>query len=84
METYDIAIIGGGGAGLAAAVAGFVAIVVFYSLVHQFGAYVEEHETTVWQIGSIELWQDYAALCSLPVSLAGYVIGNAWGKRCSS
>lgn len=71
-------------AGLAAAVAGFAALTAFYSLIHKYGTYVDEHETTVWQIGRVELWQDYAALCSLPVSLAGYAIGNAWGKRCSS
>jgi solute:Na+ symporter, SSS family len=71
-------------AGLASAVAGFTAIIVFYALIHHFGTYVDEHETIVWKVGSIELWQDYASLCSLPASLAGFIIGNTWGNRCSS
>jgi hypothetical protein len=29
----------------------------------------------------VHLWQDYAALCALPISLAGFVLGHLAGRR---
>lgn len=67
-------------AGLFGAVAGLVGLVAFYGLLLTFGRYSEADETYVWRIGVVEVWQDYAVLCALPVSLAGFLIGNRYGR----
>jgi solute:Na+ symporter, SSS family len=68
-------------AGLAGALAGFAGLVIFYGLVIDRRNYDAEQETYVWRIGGIEIWQDYAVLCTVPVSLAGYTLGNVFGRR---
>jgi SSS family solute:Na+ symporter len=68
-------------AGLWGAVAGFVGLVTFYGLLFSLGEYRDAEETYVWQIGAIELWQDYAVLCALPISVAGFFFGNRFGRR---
>lgn len=67
-------------AGLCGAVAGLVALVAFYTSLISLGRYSETDEAYVWQIGNVEIWQDYAVLCTLPVSLVGYYLGNFFGK----
>jgi SSS family solute:Na+ symporter len=67
-------------AGLWGAVAGFVGLILFYTLVFTQGEYNAEHEKQVWIVGEVQIWQDYAALCSLPVSLVGFLLGNRFGK----
>jgi solute:Na+ symporter, SSS family len=64
------------GAGLWGAVGGFVGLFIFYGLLFKLGAYDLEEETYVWRIGGIEVWQDYAVLCALPISLAAFLIGH--------
>jgi SSS family solute:Na+ symporter len=68
-------------AGLWGAIAGFAGLVAFYALVMQEPNYRELDQTYVLTIGSLEIWQDYAVLCALPVSLAGFIAGNFWGRR---
>jgi SSS family solute:Na+ symporter len=63
-------------AGLWSALAGFIGLVAFYGLLFTLGDYNEADETHVWRLGPIELWQDYAVLCSLPLSLAGFLLGS--------
>jgi SSS family solute:Na+ symporter len=70
-------------AGLCAATAGFCGLLVFYGLLFWFGQIDDEQENRVWIIGGVQIWQDYAAICSLPVSLAGFLLGNRFGKRTS-
>jgi SSS family solute:Na+ symporter len=67
-------------AGLGGAVAGLVGLVTFYTLLFAFGRYDDQNETYIWRIGGVELWQDYAVLCALPVSLAGFLLGNRLGS----
>jgi SSS family solute:Na+ symporter len=66
-------------AGLWAAVAGMLGLILFYGLLFSLGEYSEANETHVWRIGAIEVWQDYAVLCALPVSIVGYLLGNRLG-----
>lgn len=67
-------------AGLCAALAGFVALVVFYVLVYTLGTYDEEAESLVWRWGRLELWREYAVLFALPISAAGFGIGQLLGR----
>lgn len=73
-------------AGLWGAVAGLAGLVVFYVLLFTKGEYHGEHETYIWRLqlgpfAEAELWQDYAVLWSLPISLVGYLLGNRFGRR---
>ena len=70
-------------AGMWGAVAGLAGLITFYSLVIGLGGYDDQHETYIWQVAGIELWQDYAVLCALPVSLAGFLLGNRFGRQAS-
>ena len=67
-------------AGLWGSVAGLVGVTLFYTLLFSLGRYSPEAETYVWRLGTLEIWQDFAVLCALPVSLAGYVLGNQFGR----
>jgi predicted membrane protein len=67
-------------AGLCAAAAGLVGLVVFYVLVFTLGARDNLHEKHVWIVAGVEVGQDYAALCALPVSLVGFMFGNRFGR----
>jgi SSS family solute:Na+ symporter len=67
-------------AGLGSAVAGLAGVVTFYAILFRFGRYDEPNESYVLQIGNFEIWQDYAALCALPISLAGYLLGSQTGR----
>jgi solute:Na+ symporter, SSS family len=67
-------------AGLAAAVAGLIGLVTFYLLVFTNGTFDAVHEKHVLMVAGIELWQDYAVLCALPVSLVGFLFGNRFGR----
>ena len=68
-------------AGLGGVIGGFAGLIAFYSILFTLGAYDDSEETYVWRIGGVELWQDYAVLCALPVSLAGFIAGNLFGKE---
>jgi len=68
-------------AGLWGALGGLAGLVAFYSLLFKQGIKDPVEETYVWRIGGVELWQDYAALCALPVSLLGFTLGNLFGRR---
>jgi solute:Na+ symporter, SSS family len=63
-------------AGLWGAVAGLIGLVTFYGLLFGLGVNDEEQQQYVWRIGAVEIWQDYAVLCAVPVSLIGFLIGN--------
>lgn len=68
-------------AGLCATVTGLFALVSFYVLLFSLGEYDPNEETYVLRFSQFEIWQDSAALCAIPVSLAGFVIGNLTGKK---
>jgi SSS family solute:Na+ symporter len=68
-------------AGLAGALAGFAGLIAFYGLLFTQGQYMPNEEVYMWQIGPVHLWQDYAALCALPISLAGFLLGHLAGRR---
>ena len=68
-------------AGLGGAIGGFVGLIAFYGLLFSQGRFDEAEQTFVWRFGGVELWQDYAVLCALPISLAGFVAGNLWGRE---
>lgn len=67
-------------AGLWAASAGLAGLIVFYVLLFTRGEFNTEEEVFVWQIGAVELWQDYAVLCALPVSFLGFQLGNRFDR----
>jgi SSS family solute:Na+ symporter len=68
-------------AGFWGAVGGLVGICAFYGLLVSKGTYLDEEDTFVWRYGSVEIWQDYAVLCALPISLLAFLLGHAWGGR---
>lgn len=65
------------GAGLWGAIGGFVGLFLFYGVLFNYGIYHNGEETYVLRLGTVEIWQDYAVLCALPISLAAFLIGNA-------
>jgi SSS family solute:Na+ symporter len=68
-------------AGLLASVAGFAGLIAFYGYLFTQGQYMPNEEVYMVQVGPVAVWQDYAALCALPVSLAGFVLGHFLGRR---
>jgi SSS family solute:Na+ symporter len=68
-------------AGFLGAAFGLVGMVAFYGLLFTLGTKDMEQESFVLRFGGVELWQDYAALCAIPVSLLGYALGNVFGRR---
>ena len=66
-------------AGLWGAIAGAIGLIAFYSLVFTLGTKDVVHENYVWTIGGMEIWQEYAALCSIPISLIGFLLGHRFG-----
>ena len=68
-------------AGLWSATAGLIGVIAFYTILMKLGSYDAEQETYVLRFAGVELWQDYAVLCVLPVSLLGYAAGNFVGRR---
>jgi SSS family solute:Na+ symporter len=71
-------------AGLLGCACGFASVILFYFLVHHFGAFDEDYETFIWTFEAfgrtISIWQEYALLFSLPLSVAGFVAGNLLGR----
>ncbi|MBI1374330.1 MAG: hypothetical protein GC159_16560 [Phycisphaera sp.] len=68
-------------AGLAAAAAGLLGLVAFYSVLFALGEYDDDIESTVLRIGPVELWQEGAALFALPVSVLGFILGQTLGAK---
>jgi len=69
-------------AGLASSVVGLGAVFTYYAVVFWFGSWSEEYATFIWTVGGFELWQEYAMLVAVPLSLAGFVVGQlAGGER---
>lgn len=67
-------------AGYWGALGGLAGVVAFYGLLFTLGEYDVNEETYVWRVGGAEIWQDYAALVAIPISLVGYALGNLLGK----
>ena len=71
--------------GLLACAGGFFTCILYYLVVHLLGADNEEFGTKIWTFEAggavISLWQEYAIFISLPVSLAGLIAGNVFGRR---
>jgi len=70
-------------AGLLGCSAGFLSAILYYLLLHRFGSPDEEFGTFIWTFTlggrQVSLWQEYAIFFSLPLSLAGFVLGNLFG-----
>lgn len=71
-------------AGLLSCAGGMISAVAYYALLHLAGAYSEEYGTFIWYFtvggSGVSLWQEYALFFSLPMSLAGFVLGNLIGR----
>jgi len=71
-------------AGLLGCAGGFVSAVVYYIVLHHFGAFDQEYGTFIWNFTlggrAFSLWQEYALLFSLPISLVGFIIGSIFGR----
>jgi Na+/proline symporter len=68
-------------AGFWGALAGLAGIIAFYTLLYWQGAEDVVEETHVWRIAGFELWEDYAVLCALPISLIGFTLGHLLGRH---
>jgi solute:Na+ symporter, SSS family len=72
-------------AGLASGLAGMATAVGFFAAVGIFGSYDAEWETVIWHVElagrSVALWQEYALLVALPVSLVAFLAGQRLGRR---
>ncbi|MFQ5877495.1 MAG: sodium:solute symporter [Acidobacteriota bacterium] len=71
-------------AGLLSCAFGFVGAFIYYVVLYTFGARSEEHATFIWDfaVGGVELslWREYALFFTLPLSLAGFILGNLLGR----
>lgn len=67
--------------GLLAALFGFLALLAFHIVVHSAGTYDAEEETFIWKFGGFEIWREYGVLFALPMSLAGAVVGQIFGRK---
>ena len=72
-------------AGLLSAWSGLMSCAVFYGIVELFGEFSEEKGTTILTLvtgsgTSIEIWQEYAMLFTLPASLLGFFVGLMWDR----
>lgn len=67
-------------AGFWGAIGGLVGLSAFYGLLFKFGVKHPDEETYVWRLGALEVWQDYAVLCALPVSLLAFIAGHFLGE----
>jgi Na+/proline symporter len=74
--------------GVSSCAAGMVGVIVYYVLLQQLGVANEAYGTYIWtfeiwtfELGgvSFSLWREYALFFSLPVSLAGFLVGNRFG-----
>jgi solute:Na+ symporter, SSS family len=56
----------------------------FWVAVNVLGSPDPEWGTVIWEVvlagARIELWQEYAVLAALPVSLAGFMAGQVFGR----
>ena len=69
------------GSGLAAALAGLAALVLFYALIHGTGEYVAAEDSYRWVLGGAEIWRECAVLFALPVSALGFAAGQTIGRK---
>ena len=71
-------------AGLLACAFGFVGSITYYLSLYTFGSFDEEYATYIWNftIGGFEfsIWQEYALFFTLPLSFAGFILGNLLGR----
>ena len=71
-------------AGLLACAFGFLGSIIYYLTLFAYGAYDEDYATYIWNftLGGSEfsIWQEYALFFSLPLSLAGFILGNLFGR----
>jgi SSS family solute:Na+ symporter len=68
-------------AGFWGAAGGLAGVTLFYVLLYKLGVKDPEEEVYVWRIAGVEIWQDYAVLCSIPVSAAAFLCGHLVGGR---
>jgi SSS family solute:Na+ symporter len=68
-------------AGFWGAAGGLGGVCAFYALLFTQGIKDPAEETFVWRIGGAEIWQDYAVLCAVPISMAAFLCGHAFGGR---
>jgi SSS family solute:Na+ symporter len=68
-------------AGTAGSISGLVGLMAFYVILITLGEYDVNEQAYVLRLGDVEIWQDCAALCAIPVSLMGYTIGNWVGRK---
>ena len=62
------------------AVTGLVSAILFYGIVEWLGTFSEENGTTILTIITesgirYDIWQEYAMLFTLPLSLIGFFVG---------
>lgn len=70
-------------AGLASSIAGVASAFGYYAMVNVFGSFDDGWETMIWTVDvggkSIQLWQEYAVLLALPVSVVAFLLGQRFG-----
>jgi Na+/proline symporter len=68
-------------AGALATWGGLSAVVVFYAVLHVWGAPDLDLETRRMEVGGVAVLREYALFAALPVSALGYVLGRVLGRR---
>jgi solute:Na+ symporter, SSS family len=72
-------------AGLWSSLGGLVVAGAFWVAVNAFGRFDPEWGTIIWAVAiagrQVELWQEYAVLAALPVSLLAFAAGQTFGVR---
>ncbi|MCZ6696757.1 MAG: sodium:solute symporter family protein [Acidobacteria bacterium] len=71
-------------AGLLGCSFGFLGSIIYYIILYACGTYDEEYATYIWNFtfggSEFSIWQEYALFFTLPLSLAGFLLGNMIGR----
>jgi len=72
-------------AGLLSASFGFAGVVIFYPVVQYYGVHNAQFGTYIWDFeisgNPVSIWQEYCIFFTMPLSLIGYFLGNAVGRK---
>ena len=72
-------------AGILSCGIGLVSVIIYYITVLNFGERNDTYGTYIWSFDlggvSVSLWQEYGLVFSLPMSFAGFLIGNWVGRE---
>lgn len=62
-------------AGLLSSTTGLVSCLAYYLAAYNWGRFDDSFGTYIWTLGGVDLFQEYALLVSLPLSVLGFALG---------